>query len=265
MGAVQCNTQLQRERKQGTRDGGPGGGAEEGALVGLDPVVPLAPLQEQSKPTTALSLGGQPVCSGSVTSVQHPTATLAKTRSAEWRTWRKPHRKRFHLSSPVTDRLPASPHRSHRPTASTLGSCLTDAIGFRGSTQTTKPKEGRWWWGSHAEMLRISPHQLGSSDAQRKQHPTTALHQHGTNWHCDESQRLREHTAWEGGGRGRVARTWRTRCLNRDQPTPRREPTTQRHQNISQQTPTTQSQSLTHSPRQDDGWGWALPDSAPRK
>jgi hypothetical protein len=27
----------------------------------------------------------------------------------------------------------------------------------------------------------------------------------------------------------------------------------------------TQSQSLTHSPRQDDGWGWALPDSAPRK
>jgi hypothetical protein len=47
--SLQCNTQLQRERKQSARDGGPGGGAEEGALVGLDFVVPLAPLHESPR------------------------------------------------------------------------------------------------------------------------------------------------------------------------------------------------------------------------
>jgi hypothetical protein len=54
---------------------------------------------------------------------------------------------------------------------------VAQMIVFGVSTQTTRPKEGRWWWGSHAEMLRISPHQLGSSDAQRKQHPS---HNHST-------------------------------------------------------------------------------------
>eukprot|EP00037_Helgoeca_nana_P028526 m.335915 g.335915 ORF g.335915 m.335915 type:complete len:138 (-) comp27777_c0_seq1:360-773(-) len=27
---------------------------------------------------------------------------------------------------------------------------------FRGSTQTTRPRERRCWWGSHAEMLKMS-------------------------------------------------------------------------------------------------------------
>jgi hypothetical protein len=62
---------------------------------------------------------------------------------------------------------------------------------FGRSTQTTRPRERRCWWGSHAEMLKMSTHVPNSvleprpahhskhSDTRTKRKVTHSLHPHG--------------------------------------------------------------------------------------